>query len=85
MDCFVRMLAAGLGLSADAIRPVLEHASIGSSDAFEQFRAFGLTFAELAAHGARVDPSGAPLLDSPVNVDRAFVAVCRVIWGRFGG
>lgn len=85
MECFVRMLAAGLGLSADIVAPVLREASGGSADAFEQLRAFGLTYSELAAHGARVGSSGAPLLDSPVNVDRAFVAVCRVIWWRFGG
>lgn len=85
MDCFVRMLANGLGLSTDVIRPVLQCASTGSPEAFEQLRTIGITFAELAAHGARVGPSGHPLLDSAVNVDRAFVSVCRVIWGRFGG
>lgn len=84
-EVFSRMLARGMGLPVDVVSPVLCELASGSADAFEQVRAFGITLAELAAHGARVTPSGSLMLDSASNVDRAFVSVCRVIWGRFGG
>lgn len=79
------MLARGQGLPVDVVSPVLRELVSGSAEAFEQVCAFGITLAELAAHGARVTPSGGLMLDSASNVDRAVVAVCRVIWGRYGG
>lgn len=83
---FVRMLAEGNGKTIEETENLLFHVSHGGGFGAPFLPEWGITSAQLAAHGARVKGSdGSILVDTPDNLDRALVALCRVIWGRFGG